>query len=91
MIVFGASCDSPEKNKEFAEKLGLKFPLLSDADKSVAKAWGILVRDRFAKRVTFVIDPEGKIAHIESDVDVRNHGQQLVQVLNKLGVPKKDD
>ena len=81
---FGASCDQPEKNKQFAEKLDLDFPLLSDPDKKAAKDYGILIRDRFSKRVTIFVDKDGKIAHIENKVNIREAGQQVVDTLKKL-------
>ena len=77
-----------EKNKKFAEKLKLKYPLLSDVDRSVAKAYGIL-RGRWASRVTIFIDKEGRVAAVESKVDVRNHGDQVLKKLESLGVAKK--
>jgi len=65
--VFGISTDNIPSLKEFAEKLKLTFPLLSDfANRKVAAAYGVLFPDRgFANRATFVIDPEGRIQHIE--------------------------
>lgn len=65
--VFGVSTDNVPSQREFAQKLNLTFPLLSDfAKREVAKAYGVLVPDRgIANRATFVIDTEGKIQHIE--------------------------
>ena len=87
---FGASCDPLEKNKEFAEKLELKYPLLSDIDTSVAESYGIL-RGKRSRRTTIFVDKEGKIAHIESKVDIRNHGNQIVEQLKKLKFDQKSD
>ena len=65
-VVFGISTDALETNKEFAESLDLEFALLSDADGAVATSYGVLMDGRnFAKRVTFVIDKEGKVAFTE--------------------------
>ena len=65
-VVFGISTDALETNKEFAESLELEFALLSDVDGAVAKEYGVLMDGRnFAKRATFVIDKEGKIAYFE--------------------------
>ena len=80
---FGASCDTVELNTKFAEKLDLNYPLLSDTDGSVAKAYGIH-NGRFSKRVTFIIDKEGNIAEIVSKVNVRSHGKDLVAKLREL-------
>jgi len=65
--VFGISTDNIPSQKEFADKLKLTFPLLSDfAKRQVAADYGVLFVDRgFANRATFVIDQEGRIQHIE--------------------------
>jgi len=64
--VLGISLDSPERNRKFAEETGASFPLLSDTEKKAAKAYGVLSFTRlFANRVTFVIDQEGVIRHID--------------------------
>jgi len=65
--VFGISTDNIPSQKEFAEKLKLTFPLLSDfAKRQVAAEYGVLFVDRgFSNRATFVIDTEGRIQHIE--------------------------
>lgn len=52
-------------NRSFAEKLGLTFPLLCDAEKKVARQYGVLSFLRVAKRTTFVIDPQGIINQID--------------------------
>ena len=65
--VFGVSEDNSPSQKEFATKLNLIFPILSDfAKRQVAKDYGILMPEiGIANRATFVIDKEGKIQHIE--------------------------
>lgn len=65
--VFGVSTDNTPSQKEFATKLNLSFPLLSDfMDRKVTQEYGVLIPNRgMANRVSFVIDKEGKIAHIE--------------------------
>jgi len=66
-VVLGVSVDSRFANKEFADKIGVKFQLLSDFTRKVSKEYGILDDDRqFARRTTFVVDKEGKIQHIEA-------------------------
>jgi peroxiredoxin Q/BCP len=49
----------------------------------VAKAYGIH-NGRFSKRVTFIIDKEGNIAHLDSQVNVGTHGKDLVEKLREL-------
>jgi len=65
--VFGISEDFTPSQKEFADKLKLSFPLLSDFSKRhVAQEYGVLITDLgIANRATFVIDKEGKIQYIE--------------------------
>jgi len=68
--VLGISVDKPEANREFAAKIGATFPILSDPDKATAKAYGVLNFTRlFANRVTFVIDRDGVIQHIDKGSD----------------------
>jgi peroxiredoxin Q/BCP len=65
--VFGVSTDNTPSQKEFASKLNLSFPILSDfAKREVSKDYGVLIPTvGIANRATFVIDKEGKIQHIE--------------------------
>jgi len=65
--VFGVSTDNTPSQKVFAEQTGAKFPMLSDfTNRKVSKDYGVLMEQRgLANRATFVIDKEGKIAHIE--------------------------
>ncbi len=71
-VVMGISIDSPAANNAFAEKIGVKFPLLSDMNRKVLKQYGILkqydVKDEqyeWAQRTTFVVDKSGVIQHVE--------------------------
>jgi len=93
------SVDTPEDNKAFAEKEQADFPLLSDPDKKVANAYGVIPPDRppdrqFASRWTFYIGPDGKILAIDKGATGRGinpatAGQDLITKLNELGVKKK--
>ena len=85
--VLGVSLDSAESHAAFAEKYGLPFPLLADAEGEVAKAygalWGIWPM-RFAKRHTFIVDPEGRIARIYREVKPKTHSAQVLTDLKAL-------
>src|SRR6185295_9051865 len=64
-VILGVSVDDVEAHKKFAEKHGLPFTLLADDTKATAKQYGVLrnlLGLKIAKRDTFLIDPEGKIA-----------------------------
>jgi peroxiredoxin Q/BCP len=63
----------------------LPFTILSDHKKEVAKAYGVLgVGGFLAKRVTFVIDKDGKIARIFAKVDVKQHSEEVLRALEEL-------
>ena len=65
--MIGISVDSREKNRKFAQALGVKFPILSDEQKAVSREYGVLMPLlRLARRTTFVIGKGGVIQHIDS-------------------------
>jgi thioredoxin-dependent peroxiredoxin len=85
-----ASVDTPEDNKAFAEKEHADFPILSDAGKQVATAYGVVTPERqFAQRWTFYIGPDGKILAIDKQVKPATSGQDIVAKLKELGVAEK--
>jgi peroxiredoxin Q/BCP len=86
---FMASVDAPEKNKAFAEEHKADFPLLSDPDKKVAEAYGVLNARGVASRWTFFIGPDGRITHIEKKINTQTAGADLAAKLAELGVKKK--
>jgi len=83
--IVGVSLDSVESHKKFREKYNLPFPLLSDKNKRIATAYGVLKEGgTSASRVTFVIDRKGKIARIFPKVDVNIHAEEVAAVLKEL-------
>ena len=62
--IVGVSVDDCPAQKAFIEKYGLPFPLIADASKKVAGAYGVLGPRGSARRVTFLIDPDGKVAEV---------------------------
>lgn len=65
-VVFGISTDPIDTNTEFAESLSLEFAILSDEGGAVSKEYGVLNDRGMSNRTTFVVDKNGKIAHVES-------------------------
>ncbi len=66
--VLGVSMDSTFANKAWAEQLGVKFPLLSDWGGKVTREYGVYnPKYQAARRVTYVISPQGKIEHVQTD------------------------
>jgi peroxiredoxin Q/BCP len=87
--VVGVSVDTVESHKKFAEKNSLNFPLISDYDKKISKTYGVLSEDgSHAERMTFIIDREGKIAKIFTNVDITKHTDEIVTALKHLGLKK---
>ena len=85
--VLGVSLDSRESHAAFAERYHLPFPLLADRDGAVAKAFGAyfgLGPVRLAKRQTFLIDPEGRIAAAYRKVRPATHSDELVAAVAAL-------
>ena len=80
-----ASTDKPEKNTAFAKENAATFPILADPDKTMSKAYGVLMAGTFAKRWTFYIDKSGIIQKIDKKVNPRTAGADLVRNLTTLG------
>ena len=85
--VFGVSLDSVESHKRFADKNKLPFSLLSDESGEVSEAYDSLnnfMSFKSAKRNTFIIDPDGKVAKIYLSVKPSTHSQMVLNDLNQL-------
>ena len=87
-IVLGVSMDSIESHRKFAKKYALSFPLLSDPDGAVSRAYGVYkLKNMYGKtfwgieRTTFLIDPVGKIAQIYPRVKVDGHADAVLSAL----------
>ena len=65
--VLGVSVDSPFANKAWAQQIGVTFPILSDLGGDTSKDYGVYMPYKAARRVTYVIDKDGKVTHMEMD------------------------
>ena len=91
MQILGVSFDPPEKNRKFAEKNGFPFPLLSDVDRTVGEEYETkrAPQERSphqAKRRTYLIDSEGRIARSYRVTDNAGHADEVLRDLEALGV-----
>jgi peroxiredoxin Q/BCP len=84
-VVLGISADPPEKQKKFKEKYDLPFTLLADTEKKVAKAFDVIKEKNMygrkvmgIERTTFIIDREGRIAHIFPKVKAEGHAEEVL-------------
>jgi peroxiredoxin Q/BCP len=77
--VYGVSLDSPESHRRFREKYTLNFPLLTDEGGRAADALGVLREGgKSANRVTFLLDPSGKIAKVYPEVSPETHADEIL-------------
>jgi len=88
VAVLGISPDSIQSHKKFAEKYMLPFPLLSDPGARIARQFGAWGKKRAGGRgvegmlrVSFLIDPKGRIAKRYDDVSPDAHGEELLSDL----------
>lgn len=86
--VLGVSVDDEKSHQKFITKHSLPFTLLADTDKQIVEAYGVWgEKNNYGKkymgtnRTTFIINEEGKIAHIIKKVDTKNATQQVLDLL----------
>lgn len=89
--MLGISADSPDKQKKFQAKYGLPYTLLSDTDKKICNAFGVIKdKNMYGKivkgiaRTTFVIGPDGKIQHIFNNVKAEGHAEEVLEYLRSV-------
>lgn len=86
---FTASCDDAETNGKFAKSLDLDYPILSDPEKNIAKAYGVVHEGRAnPERWTFYIDKDGVIKEIDKKIRTAQAGPDVVAKLKSLGLSK---
>ena len=83
------SVDNLEDNTKFAQMHEADYPILSDASKAIATAYGVLNPTGMARRWTFYIGPDGKILHIDKTVSPASSGPDMVKKLGELNVAKR--
>ena len=84
------SLDDIETNTRFAKEHEADFPILSNPEKDVAAAYGVLnPAGTAARRWTFYIGTDGKIMFIDDKVSTGTAGEDLARKLAELGVKKK--
>ncbi|MEN8176864.1 MAG: peroxiredoxin, partial [Pseudomonadota bacterium] len=89
VALLGVSLDDAESHRSFADKYHLPFALLSDRGGEVTAAYGSLMSlgfIKFARRHSFIIGPEGRVARIYRSVSPGIHSDQVIDDLRGLGV-----
>ena len=84
--IIGVSADDEKSHKNFSEKYVLPFALISDKAKKIIMDYGVWGKKKLygkeyegINRMTFIIDEAGKIAHIFTKVDTKNHTDQILK------------
>jgi peroxiredoxin Q/BCP len=87
-MIVGVSLDGKESHQKFIKKFGLPFPLLSDEDAAISKAYGVYKEKSMygrkywgIERSTFIIDVEGKVKAIFRKVKVDGHADEVLTAL----------
>ena len=87
-VVLGISPDTVKAQADFGGKYGFQYPLLADADHSVAQAYGVWRSKRllflgpeYVARTTFLIDEAGRISHVYEGVKPVGHSQEIFKAL----------
>ena len=86
-----ASVDPIDTNTKFAAENKADYPILSDPDKKVAEAYGVLSPRGMAMRHTIIIGPDGKVLHVDKNVRVDTHAKDVADKLKELGIPARKD
>jgi len=87
-VTLGLSADTSKAQKSFEDKFDLPYTLLADTDKKICEAYGVIKeKNMYGRKVmgiartTFVIGPDGKIAHIFNNVKADGHAEEVLEYL----------
>jgi len=90
-VVIGVSTDDEKSHQRFRETYDLTFPLLCDTEHKLADAYGVWAEKNMygrktwgVKRTTFIIDEQGRVAHVFNKVNVAEHSKDVLEKLDQL-------
>lgn len=90
-LVLGISADPADSHQGFREKHDLNFPLLVDEDAEISKRYGVWVKKQMfgnefmgIQRATFLIGPDGTLAHVWPKVKPEDHAEEVLEVLQEV-------
>lgn len=87
IVVLGVSYDTVERMSKFKKEHRLPFYLLSDAKKKVAALYGanrLFFMNFFPRRMTFIIDKNGRIADVLPDVSIDTHSETILKFIKVM-------
>jgi peroxiredoxin Q/BCP len=83
--VVGVSADNPERQQTFIDAFSLTFPMVPDTTRKVIEDWGArAVLGIVAKRSTFLVDPDGKVAAAWPAVEIEGHADDVTATVRRL-------
>jgi peroxiredoxin Q/BCP len=88
IVVFGVSRDSSDSHATFAAHHSFLFPLVPDGDGAISRAYGVSSLLGMDERVTFLVGPDGKVAHVWPSVDPGQHAAEVLAVASETGAKK---
>jgi peroxiredoxin len=82
-VIIGCSFDNPEANRKFAQLYAFDFSILSDTRRLIGMAYGAARNpdDQFARRIAYVIGPDGRIVEAHADVSARAYPREQLERL----------
>ena len=90
-VILGVSADSPERHRKFIDKYNLPFELIADENKKICTKYGVWQEKKlYGKtfmgivRSTFIIDKAGTVKKILPKVKVKDHAEEVVEILKKI-------
>jgi peroxiredoxin Q/BCP len=83
VAILGISFDTMEENAAFAAKFKFPYPLLCDTERAIGVAYGACAnpRDECARRITYIIGPDGRVSHAFRKVDARAHPAEVLKLV----------
>jgi len=88
-VILGVSTDTLDLQRQFCEKEKLNFPVLADADKKIAREYGVLGPRGFAQRATFVIDKQGIVRKIYPSANAATNPEEVLTYVKEHLAEKK--
>ena len=90
-VILGVSVDSPERHRKFIDKYNLPFELIADENKKICTKYGVWQEKKlYGKtfmgivRSTFIIDKVGTVKKILPKVKVKDHVEEVVEILKNI-------
>ncbi len=89
-MILGASFDTVQENADFAKKFGFPYRLLCDTKRQIGLAYGACEKpqDGSAKRISYVIGPDGTIRHVFPKIDAKSHPREVLELLGREAAEK---